>query len=137
MSPDPLALEHLPTEECLHLLRSHPQRIGRVGIADDGRRPVILPVNYAMDDDVVVFRTAQGTKLAAAVRGAFVAFEVDDVDMAWQEGWSVLVRGQADEATDPDEIARLEGLPLRPWAGGQREHFVRIRPDTVTGRRLG
>lgn len=137
MPAGPPALEHLSHEECLHLLRSHPQRIGRVGIADDGRRPVILPVNYAMDEDAVVFRTGGGTKLAAAVRGAFVAFEVDDVDVAWQEGWSVLLRGQAQEVTDPAEVARLEGLPLHPWAGGDRERYIRIQPDTITGRRLG
>ena len=137
MPPQQPAIVHLSPDECLQLLRSHPQRIGRVGIADDGRRPIVLPVNYAMDDDAVVFRTAEGTKLGAAVRGAFVAFEVDDVDVAWQEGWSVLVRGQASEVTDPDEVARLEGLPLHPWAAGDRERFVRIRPDAVTGRRLG
>ena len=136
MSADAAGLEHLSVPECLELLRTHPQRIGRVGIADDGRRPIILPVNYAMDDDAIVFRTAEGSKLAAAVRGAFVAFEVDDVDVAWQEGWSVLVRGQAHEVTDADEIARLDALPLHPWAAGSRDRFVRIRPDTVTGRRL-
>ena len=129
-------LELLTLEECEHLLQTHPTRVGRIAVADDGRRPTILPVNYALDEGAVVFRTAEGTKFAAAVRGAFVAFEVDEVDAAWQEGWSVLVRGQAERVTDEDELARLRTLPLQPWARGIREHYVRIRPESVTGRRL-
>ncbi len=129
-------LEALDPETCLELLRRHPSRVGRVAVADDGRRPTIMPVNYAVDDDAVVFRTAEGAKFAAAVRHAYVAFEVDDVDVAWKEGWSVLVRGQAEEVTDPAELERVQALPLQPWARGTRDRFVRIRPETITGRRL-
>ncbi|MGM0819140.1 MAG: pyridoxamine 5'-phosphate oxidase family protein, partial [Actinomycetota bacterium] len=71
-----------------------------------------------------------------AVRHAYVAFEVDDVDVAWKEGWSVLVRGQAEEVTGAGDLERVRALPLQPWARGERERFVRVRPETITGRRL-
>ncbi|MFL6046041.1 MAG: pyridoxamine 5'-phosphate oxidase family protein [Propionibacteriaceae bacterium] len=41
--------------------------------------------------------TDAGSKLAAALRGAPVAFEVDVVDQKRQVGWSVVVRGRAEE----------------------------------------
>ena len=54
----------LPANACWALLRS--QEVGRlaVSIAD---RPEIFPVNYVVDHGTVVFRTAEGTKLAGAV----------------------------------------------------------------------
>jgi hypothetical protein len=91
-----------------------------------------------MDGDAVVFRTAVGTKLDAASRST-VAFEVDSLDMDEHEGWSVVVRGIAQEITDfdrPDLVARVGALPLDPWAPGDKPHLVRLASDTVTGRRL-
>lgn len=127
-------LEALGAEECIRLLEEHPARVGRVAIA--GPRPVILPVNYAIDNGEVVFRTASGTKLNAAMGNTFVAFEVDHVTPEWKNGWSVLVRGQSREVTDPEEIKRLSRLPLHSWAAGDKEHFVRISSGIVSGRRL-
>jgi uncharacterized protein len=127
-------LEALTRDECIRLLEKHAGGVGRVAIA--GPRPVILPVNYAVDNHEVIFRTAAGTKLDAAVANTFVAFEVDDVLPEWRGGWSVLVRGQSHEVKDPDEIERLSKLPLHPWAAGDRDHFVRISRAIFTGRRF-
>lgn len=66
-----------------------------------------------------------------------MAFEVDEVDDAWEEGWSVLIRGSAVEVTDPDELTRLQRLPLRPWAGGDKPAHIRIVPAAISGRRIG
>jgi uncharacterized protein len=126
-------IEVLDREACLRLLRSH--TVGRLG-ALSGGRPIVLPINYAMDDDSVVFRTAAGTKLSAAVRGAPVAFEIDHADPLWQTGWSVMVSGWAEEVIDPEAIERLEELPLRPWAPGAKEHWVSVNPEGITGRRV-
>jgi uncharacterized protein len=65
-----------------------------------------------------------------------VAFEVDGTDAATRTGWSVVVRGEAVEVTDPAELARLRGLPLYPWAPGAKSRYVRILPALVTGRRI-
>jgi nitroimidazol reductase NimA-like FMN-containing flavoprotein (pyridoxamine 5'-phosphate oxidase superfamily) len=77
-----------------------------------GVLPVIIPVNYLLDEDTVVFRTDAGSKLHAAIRGAPVAFEVDGVDQDRQVGWSVVVRGRAEEVTDPVKLAELRQSPL-------------------------
>jgi len=83
---------------------------------------------------MVVFRTDEGSKLDAACRGSRVAFEIDGTDAAARTGWSVLVRGEAIEVTDPAELARLRKLPLDPWAPGAKTHYVRILPAALTGR---
>jgi nitroimidazol reductase NimA-like FMN-containing flavoprotein (pyridoxamine 5'-phosphate oxidase superfamily) len=136
MSPeDHRRLEALSRADCLRLLAEHPARVGRVAAAAE--RPDILPVNYVLDGGTVVFRTAAGKKLDAAVRGRYVAFQVDTVDAGWRNGWSVLIRGWAEEITDPEELARVRRLPLDSWAPDTQDHYVRITPEIVSGRRLG
>lgn len=124
----------LSKSECFELLGA--QRLGRVAVVDE-RGPVALPVNFILDRHMVVFRTDEGTKLDAAIRGSRVGFEVDGFDPATETGWSVLVRGEAVEVTDPAELRRLRELPLRAWAPGARSRYVRILPAVLTGRRIG
>jgi nitroimidazol reductase NimA-like FMN-containing flavoprotein (pyridoxamine 5'-phosphate oxidase superfamily) len=128
------AMESLDRAQCFKLMERHPACVGRIALA--GPRPVIFPVNYALDGDNVVFRTAPGTKFSAAAQNGFVAFEVDWVEPTWQTGWSVVVRGQAHVVSDPEELDRVGRLPLVPWAGGDKGHFVSIEADLVSGRRL-
>jgi len=124
----------LTVQECRALLGE--RHLGRLALLDaDG--PVVFPVTYVFDRLGVVFRTDPGTKLDAAVRGARVAFEVDAVDEATRTGWSVLVRGDAAEVTDPRDLERVRALPLYPWAPGRRAHYVQIAPSQVSGRRIG
>ncbi len=125
--------QELSKSECFELLaREH---LGRVAAVDD-RGPVVFPVNFVLDRHMVVFRTDAGTKLDAACRGSRVAFEVDGTDAAAHTGWSVVIRGEAVEVTDPAELARLRKLPLDPWAPGAKAHYVRILPAVLTGRRI-
>jgi nitroimidazol reductase NimA-like FMN-containing flavoprotein (pyridoxamine 5'-phosphate oxidase superfamily) len=125
--------QELSKSECFELLaREH---LGRVAFVDD-RGPIVIPVNFVRDRHMVLFRTDAGTKLDAACRGSRVAFEVDGTDAAAHTGWSVLVRGEAVEVTDPAELARLRKLPLDPWAPGAKTHYVRILPAVLTGRRI-
>jgi hypothetical protein len=95
----------------------------------------VLPVNFALDGRDVVFRTDRGAKLDAS-RGARVCFEVDTWDAVYERGWSALALGVAERVEDPQELERLEGLRLRPWAGGVRRYVVRIRVQQWSGRRL-
>ena len=131
MQPD--RLDTLTVDECLELLASH--HFGRVAV-DDEEGPAVLPVNYVLDRGSVVFRTDEGTKLEAAARRERIGFEVDHVDEAARSGWSVLVRGKAEEITDPDELERVRRLPLEPFAGGERHRYVRLLSSSISGRRI-
>ncbi|HVM20921.1 MAG TPA: pyridoxamine 5'-phosphate oxidase family protein [Egibacteraceae bacterium] len=135
MPTDRNGLTVLTVDECMRLLSSHVPRVGRISFVSDNK-PVILPVNYAFHEGSVVFRTDPGAKLSAASGGEYVAFEVDSIDTTWEEGWSVLVQGRAEEVTDPDEVERLENLPLRPWGPGPKAAYVRIMSTDISGRRL-
>jgi nitroimidazol reductase NimA-like FMN-containing flavoprotein (pyridoxamine 5'-phosphate oxidase superfamily) len=127
-------LARLSREQCLRLL-AH-SNFGRVGVSVDAL-PAILPVTIALVDDDVVFRTVPGTKLAYAARNAVLAVEVDDYDPPSGEGWSVLVRGVATQLEDEAEIDRARSVLDRSWIPESTgEHFVRVRSDLVTGRRL-
>jgi nitroimidazol reductase NimA-like FMN-containing flavoprotein (pyridoxamine 5'-phosphate oxidase superfamily) len=130
-------LQILSVDDCLARLNSHVPRVGRVGVVSGGRLQV-LPVNYAFFEGAVVFRTTSGAKLAAAQQHADAAFEIDEVDAAWEEGWSIVVHGRLEEVTDPAELERLADAPLRPWgaAAAERGSFVRIVPQEITGRSL-
>ena len=133
MSTDRNGLEILGREECMLLLSN--ARYGRVGVSVDAL-PVVLPVNFALDDEEIVIQTSPGTKLHAALAGAVVAFEADRVDIRYHTGWSVLVQGRS-RMLGEHEAERARRLPLRPWSEGARQgSYVAIAPDVVTGRRL-
>jgi uncharacterized protein len=125
-------LEELGPDECRRLLGS--STLGRLAIVIAGQ-PLVFPVNFTLDGRAVVFRTDEGTKLSAARRG-LVAFECDDIDRAYHTGWSVMMTGRAEEVTNASEIARLERLPLGPWCPGAKPVWLRIRPASLTGRRI-
>ena len=127
-------IEILDRDACLALLAE--EVIGRVGVAEHGA-PRIFPVNYVLDGDAVVFRTAAGTKLADGPR-APACFEVDAFDRARRTGWSVLLIGQLEEVTPYQHRAwlRVQDLPLDPWTTGAKDHVLRLRPESVSGRRV-
>jgi nitroimidazol reductase NimA-like FMN-containing flavoprotein (pyridoxamine 5'-phosphate oxidase superfamily) len=126
-------LELLTREECDELLAAH--SFGRVAIWS-GDHPAVLPVLYAMLDGDVVFRTAPGEKLIAAVLGDEVVFEIDAAEPARHTGWSVNVVGRAEEILGPHHLARAAALGIEPWAGDYRDDYVRIRAERVSGRRI-
>jgi uncharacterized protein len=125
-------IEVLDRAACVELLAT--RQVGRVAVVVGGR-PVVLPVNYVLDGDHVVFRTAEGSKFDAAVRSAVVAFEVDELDGLTQTGWSILVTGHSELITDRDERDKAALLPLRPWSSHEKSNWVRVPIDEVTGRR--
>ena len=127
-------LEHLSRQECLRLVGQVP--LGRI-VYTRQALPAVELVNFALHDGDIVIRTDSGGKLAAATRGAVVAFEADSMDLAAHAGWSVTVVGYSRAVTDSEEILRLVQTGLQPWAPGERDHFIRISPEIVNGRRLG
>jgi nitroimidazol reductase NimA-like FMN-containing flavoprotein (pyridoxamine 5'-phosphate oxidase superfamily) len=127
-------IEWLDRDECLRLLAG--DCIGRLAIVV-GRAPTILPVNYALDGEVVVIRSDAGTKVDHGPR-APVAFEIDHFDRATRTGWSVVVAGRLEEPPpfDTTANARIRTVPVEPWAGGEKGHWMRLVPTRITGRRL-
>ncbi|MFC4944929.1 pyridoxamine 5'-phosphate oxidase family protein [Pseudonocardia sp. GCM10023141] len=123
----------LDREQCIALLGS--AVIGRV-VFTDGALPSAQPVNFVLDGEEVVFRTSNGSKLAAATRHAVVAFEVDDIDHATRTGWSVLGVGQAYEVVEPARLAELAELQPDPWAPDRTAHTISIPLQMLSGRRL-
>jgi Pyridoxamine 5'-phosphate oxidase/Helix-turn-helix domain len=122
------ALESLTSEQCgKHLAGGG---VGRI-ILSTGSGPVAFPVNFVFVDGVLVFRTSDA--MTANVSG-IVAFEVDHIDEAMSEGWSVLVRGHARPIEDPDDRRIAAGLDIEPWAGGKRHNLIRVVPFEMTGR---
>jgi uncharacterized protein len=125
-------LELLDEPECLRLMGTCP--VGRVALTIGGL-PAVFPVNFALVDGDIVFRTGTGTKLSAALDKTIVGFEVDAIDPTYHEGWSVLAVGRAEEMV-PNGGDPADHLPVAPWAGGDRKHVVRIRPEFISGRRI-
>jgi uncharacterized protein len=126
-------MEHLSIVTCWELLKTTP--VGRVVVMVDGA-PEIFPVNFVVDDSTVAFQTAPGSKLRGLERTPTTCFEADVIDPDLHAGWSVMVKGRAVDVTGADEHARLRSLPLTLWTAGVKDHWVRIRPTEVTGRRI-
>lgn len=129
-------LETIPDQECVRLLQSH--RLGRIALAGRDGRPLIFPVNYFFDEGVLVFRTDPGTKLDLAP-GAHVAFEIDGWDPDRGAGWSVVVKGISHDITDPGDARaqRMRYWPVKPVAPGEKEHWIGVWANEITGRRFG
>jgi nitroimidazol reductase NimA-like FMN-containing flavoprotein (pyridoxamine 5'-phosphate oxidase superfamily) len=132
-------VEELNETECRRLIT--PGGIGR--IAYHGRYDLtVLPVNYRFIDGAIVFRTGLGSPTSEDLRTGIahadykVAFEIDHLDEKAREGWSVLVQGPAHHLDSDEE--RVAGLAaeVMPWAGGEKEDFIRITPTRMTGRRI-
>ena len=125
-------LDELTHEECeAHLAGGG---VGRLVFLTAGV-PVALPVNFRYFDGDIVFRTRADGALAAAA-GTIVSFEVDRIDEAMSEGWSVLVSGHAHLVDDPDELEQIAALGIEPWPGGHRETVIRIEAAELSGRRI-
>lgn len=127
-------IELIDRAECLELLEA--DSIGRLAVID-GNRPVIFPVNYVLDTEDIVFRTAAGTKLDQGPR-APACFEIDGFDRPHHAGWSVVVTGRLDEVTlySGEAFARARDLPVHPWGDGPKDHVMRLIPSSITGRRI-
>lgn len=127
----------LARPECLRLLAA--TSIGRVVVSvPEWDHPVIRPVNYLFDESsqCVLLRSALGSKLHALLRSARAAFEIDGIDHSAEVGWSVIITGVCEEITATGELRRVEALGLEPWAPGTKGHWIRIRANVISGRRI-
>jgi nitroimidazol reductase NimA-like FMN-containing flavoprotein (pyridoxamine 5'-phosphate oxidase superfamily) len=123
----------LAAQDCWRLLGS--VSVGRLAVVVNDH-PDIFPVNYKVERETLVFRTGAGTKLSAALAGGPVAIEADGVDADSGVAWSVVVKGQATALEPTQEVLDTIGPLLFPWETGRKDHFVRIVPGSVSGRRF-
>jgi nitroimidazol reductase NimA-like FMN-containing flavoprotein (pyridoxamine 5'-phosphate oxidase superfamily) len=123
----------LTPAECRRLIAAG--GVGRIAFCT-ASGPAVLPVNFAVVAGTIVIRTGEGTLIDGHAETQ-VAFQADRIDEALCQGWSVLVRGQAHRVTHPAELHRMQReAAVLPWAGDDRELYVRIIPDQITGRRI-
>jgi nitroimidazol reductase NimA-like FMN-containing flavoprotein (pyridoxamine 5'-phosphate oxidase superfamily) len=127
-------VQELSYAECRGLLAGGV--LGRVAVCT-GNQPRIIPVNYSVVDESVVFRTSAYGVIATHDWRSPIAFEVDHVDLVHQGGWSVVASGPGARVEDAEDLAHIKRtLDPRPWAGGARPLYVRLRWTELTGRRL-
>lgn len=132
MTNDTHSMSILSATQCWELLAG--SALGRLVTSADGN-PAIFPVNFVVQNRTILFRTALGTKLVSAAINNNVLFEADGYSLS--EGWSVIVSGVARSIRSDEDIAEAEQAGLIPWTGSEKQHFVRIQPRSVTGRRFG
>jgi uncharacterized protein len=100
--------------------------------------PRIVPINYAMYDDAIVFRTTPYSELGTYGWNTDLAFEIDHIDYDKHQGWSVVAIGRATLVEDPDELNDIRAnWDPAPWAGGRRHLYIRLTWRDLTGRRIG
>jgi nitroimidazol reductase NimA-like FMN-containing flavoprotein (pyridoxamine 5'-phosphate oxidase superfamily) len=128
------SVEVLSPDECDLLLGS--RGLGRIAF-NVGGQPEVFPINYATEGRIIVFRTAPGTKLDYVPK-ARLAFEVDDWDPKLGIGWSVVVKGLAEDVTRNlgRTAEHIRQSPVHPVAPGERHHWLAIKPTEVSGRRF-
>lgn len=121
----------LSASESWDLLAS--MTLGRLVTSVNGQ-PEIFPVNFVVQRRTVLFRTAEGTKLVSSAINNNVLFEADDHGAS--EGWSVIVKGVARALRTNEELDEAERAQLLPWTATLKQHYVRIQPVSITGRRF-
>lgn len=131
--PGSSVTDELAAPECW--ARITPRGVGRL-VLSTAEGPQALPVNYRVLDGTLLYRTSARSPLARVV-GERVAFQVGRTDEVGGLGWSVLVTGRAEQVTDPQALEWMSRhADPRPWVGGQRDTWIRIKPRTITGRRI-
>lgn len=124
-------LVDLSRSACEELLSQHV--VGRVGFCG-AAGPLILPVNYRIYNDQIVFRTSPYGMLSELRQRTPVAFEVDGIDESAERGWDVLGRGFAEGVTMDYPLTQLWQKGPIPWASGVRNLFIAITLESLTGR---
>ncbi len=125
----------LAAQECLDLLST--TTVACVAFnTGDGLQ--LLPLNFAVLDEEIYVRTATDSVLAAMTLGdGEVALGVTYHSPQFREGWSVTVKGRAQQVTDPVTYDTMMTWPrLQPWAGGVRGVVIHIDRTAIQGRRV-
>jgi hypothetical protein len=133
MTDEKSTVDELSESACWALLRT--TSVGRLAVWVDDH-PDIFPINFAVDHGTLVFRSAAGTKVSAALSDSPVALEADGYDEGTAEAWSVVIKGRAEEISGSQDLLDTIDLPLFPWQAGDKGRFIRVIPTTTSGRRF-
>jgi hypothetical protein len=129
-----LVLQVLDEAECLHLLGT--AEVGRVAFTE-GALPAIQPVSFRLDGGEILIPSRSGSTVAAASRGAVLAFEVDEVRLSDRTGWNVTVVGPSRVISEPAQVAELDHPGAPSWFGAGDRCYIAISVRLVRGRRIG
>jgi len=122
----------LSRQQCLARLSS--RGVGRVGVSMDAL-PVILPVQFRVVDDSILFATTRNTRLDTATTGAVIAFQADAYDATDDVWWSVLLQGKATSVGEPEDEAGIGPPTSGLWSSsGAESRFLRLGTDNMRGR---
>lgn len=125
-------VERLSTAESWRLLET--ASLGRLAIDRDDGAPDLVPLNYRVHSGTLVMRTAPGGKLRSIATHPAVAFEVDGENEVHR--WSVVIRGVAQRMSVDSEIEESGVLDLVSASPTPKHDFIRVTPNSVTGRRF-
>jgi uncharacterized protein len=125
------AVDELSPADCWALLRG--AALGRLAMSVE-QFVDILPVNYFVHDNAILFRSAPGSKMVNIALNPTVAFEVDGLDTRWH--WSVVIHGTAERLGFDDDIIESGVMDLVSWSPTAKHQYVRITPSDITGRRI-
>ena len=127
--PAPGGMTELSRDECFSFLRS--QSVGRLAVTSEGKPPLVVPVNFVVVGEAILFRSDPGLKLRL-VRKEPMSFQADLIDPVHHSGYSVLAQGVGHEASHWE----TDHVHLEPWAAGPKKQWVRMVVDSISGRRL-
>ncbi|WP_043846073.1 pyridoxamine 5'-phosphate oxidase family protein [Crystallibacter crystallopoietes] len=119
----------LTDEQCWKLLTN--TRHGRIVLTAAGETD-IFPINYLAHNNLLMMRSAPGTKLAEIAINENVLFETDGISS--DEAWSVVIKGTARILQSGEEIAAAESLGLKTWIPTLKDFYIEVKPTRITGR---
>lgn len=123
------AVQELDADKCWELLGA--ADFGRLVVATD-ESVDIFPMNYLVKDRTIYLRSSPGAKLVDITKRPSIAFEVDGIDH--RRRWSVVVKGDARRLGLASEIEESGVLELWSQNPTKKWNYVRISPESVTGR---
>lgn len=126
------AVEKLTPEQCWALLPT--AHVGRLALTHADGAPDIFPMDFVATGEHLFVRSAPGVKLFRMARQPEVAFEVEGESDGFV--WSVVARGRAHRLDRDDEIEASGILSLATSSPTNKWNYVRIHPETLTGRRF-
>lgn len=125
-------VEELDTAQCWRLLET--VALGRLAVEGHDGRPDVFPVNYLVHNGNLFIRSAPGAKLRSIAKHPAVAFEIDGETPRYH--WSVVMRATARRMDTDADIEASGVLGLVSSSPTPKDNFIRLIPDTVTGRRF-
>jgi uncharacterized protein len=123
-------MESLSIPECERLIDQ-----GGIGILAlcGVEAPILRPINFMLQEGRVILRTGIGQILEASQGAEPASFVVCKTDGLEHTGWSVVITGRL---MDHSEMVGVPYLPIRPWARAEKNNFVGLSVDTISGRRI-